>query len=271
MKRKIKGIVLLVLLVAGTAEAQFFSVGPMWTFDPIAIGKIILETEKILQLYVQMQQLYQVTLRTYDVIKFASQAATGKYGWQYLASPIFYPRYANTYGTSGGWMDSLSKGINTVESYERATMRYVSPYELMGRLGSIGQDRYARQYATVEIMDGTAQHAMNVSGSIRAQNSLNSVALWKLEQKSLSQDPDDNSEVSVLNKVNAATMIQARMAQEQINLQGAILDQNNVELKRKHDLMIEELNAASAINDSAVQTTESIWSGHSAARNMRLP
>lgn len=271
MKKKVKGFLLLAILMAGTAEAQFFSVGPQWTFDPVVAAKVVLETEKILQMYVQMQQLYQVTLRTYDVLKFAAQAATGKYGWQYLASPIFYPTYANTYGTSGGWMDSLSKGINTVENYERATMRYANPYSLTSRLGSIGMDRYARQYATVEIMDGTAQHAMNVSGSIRAQNSLNGVALWKLEQKSLSEDPNDNSEVTVLNKINAANMINARMAQEQINLQGAILDQNNVELKRKHDLMVEEFNAATAISQSSAQATESIWSGHSAARTVRLP
>jgi hypothetical protein len=65
------------------------------------------------------------------------------------------------------------------------------------------QARVKSQYASVELADGANTTAMAAIGSIRgnAQNVQTQIA--NLEQDSLSADPNLNTEVSVLNKINA--------------------------------------------------------------------
>ncbi len=68
------------------------------------------------------------------------------------------------------------------------------------------------QYASVELADGANVTAMATIGAIRdnaqtIQNQINN-----LEQDSLSDDPNLNTEVSVLNKINAANVLTLRTA-----------------------------------------------------------
>jgi hypothetical protein len=104
------------------------------------------------------------------------------------------------------------------------------------------QARVKSQYASVELTDGANTTAMAAIGSIRgnAQNVQTQIA--NLEQDSLSADPNLNTEVSVLNKINAAGVLTLRTLQESNKLLASLLEQQTILAKQQRDA------ATSAIN-----------------------
>src|ERR1700686_639536 len=85
-------------------------------------------------------------------------------------------------------------------------------------------NRVKSQYASVELSDGANVTAMAAIGAIRdnaqaIQNQINN-----LEQDSLSNDPNLNSEVSVLNKINAANVLTLRSLQDSNKLLASLLE-----------------------------------------------
>src|SRR5258708_15164497 len=90
------------------------------------------------------------------------------------------------------------------------------------------QARVKSQYASVELADGANTTAMATIGSIRgnAQNIQSQIA--NLEQHSLSADPNLNTEVSVLHKINAAVVFALRTLHDSNKLLAALLEQQTI-------------------------------------------
>src|SRR5262249_11534951 len=61
------------------------------------------------------------------------------------------------------------------------------------------------------------------------------MAIQNLEEDSLSSDPDMNTEIAVLNKINAAHVIHVRNGQDTNKLLAALAEQQIIEAKRKRD------------------------------------
>ncbi len=70
------------------------------------------------------------------------------------------------------------------------------------------------QYASVELADGANINAMATIGAIRGTADGIETQIGNLEQDSFSGDANLNSEVSVLNKINAAGVLTLRTLQD---------------------------------------------------------
>src|SRR5208283_860212 len=108
--------------------------------------------------------------------------------------------------------------------YQRSTtqLSQYSPYHLSG-MDASELNRVQSQYASVELADGANMNAMATIGSIRGSAQDIQTQIANLEQDSFSSDSDLNSEVSVLNKINAAGVLTLRTLQDSNKLLASLL------------------------------------------------
>src|SRR5207247_10573297 len=79
-------------------------------------------------------------------------------------------------------------------------------------------------------------------GRLRANSRAVELAIQGLEDDSLSSDPDMNTEIAVLNKINAAGLITIRNTQDTNKLLVALAEQQIVDAKRKRDAEAQAIN-----------------------------
>jgi hypothetical protein len=132
--------------------------------------------------------------------------------------------------------------------------------------------RVQSQYASVELADGANTTAMATIGSIRgdAQNIQTQIA--NLEQDSFSADPNLNTEVSVLNKINAATVLTLRTVQDSNKLLASLLEQQTILTKQQREATTNAINADIArranLSENISQVTNTLTDS---LQNFRMP
>ena len=92
-----------------------------------------------------------------------------------------------------------------------------------------------RDYATVELTDGANISALETVGQLRGTSTQVENAIRNLEDDSLSSDPRMNTQIAVLNKINAANIIALRSGQATNQLLTAMTENQIVNAKRQRD------------------------------------
>jgi len=104
-------------------------------------------------------------------------------------------------------------------------------------------ERVQSQYASVHLVDGANINAMATIGSIRGSAQDIQTQIGNLEQDSFSSDSGLNSEVSVLNKINAAGVLTLRTLQDSNKLLASLLEQQTIVAKQQRDATTNAINA----------------------------
>ena len=143
-------------------------------------------------------------------------------------------------------MNGINSGLTFVVTpgYQQATTRLL-PYNA-NQLSGMNADELARvqsQYATVELADGANTTAMATIGSIRGNAQDIQTQIGNLEDDSLSSDPDINTEVSVLNKINAAGVLTLRTLQDSNKLLASMLEEQTILAKQQRETTANTINA----------------------------
>ena len=102
--------------------------------------------------------------------------------------------------------------------------------------------RVKTSYATVELTDGANVAGMETLGRLRANATAVETAIQGLEDDSLSLDPEMNTEIAVLNKINAAHLINVRNTQDANKLLVALTEEQIIDAKRKRDAEAQAIN-----------------------------
>ena len=118
------------------------------------------------------------------------------------------------------------------------TARTISPGWMPSELG-----RVQSQYASVQLVDGANINAMATIGSIRGSAQDIQTQIGNLEQDSFSSDSDLNSEVSVLNKINAAGVLTLRTLQDSNKLLASLLEKQTILAKQQREATTNTINA----------------------------
>jgi len=243
MKRKILICFLLAGLGVCTATAQF---GSGIVYDPTNYHNALLR-------YYQLQQHLDELKKSYTQITNQLNLATQMAQFiknmpaRYRAAFSQWRNVSslNTFGNTGAWITGINSGqFPAIDSgYAQATTPLSSydPDELSG-MDSSERDRVESQYASIELADGANTNAMATIGAIRGDAQGIETQIGNLEQDSFSTDSDLNSEVSVLNKINAAGVLTLRTLQDSNKLLASLLEQQTILAKQQRD------EAASAIN-----------------------
>ena len=103
--------------------------------------------------------------------------------------------------------------------------------------------RIRSQYATVELADGANTTAIATIGAIRGNAQTIQTQIGNLEQDSLSNDSDLNTEVAVLNKINAAGVLTLRTLQDSNKLLASLLEEQTILAKQQREATTNTINA----------------------------
>ena len=103
-------------------------------------------------------------------------------------------------------------------------------------------DRLKKNYASVELTDGSNIHSIETIGTLRRNASQVETTIAGLEQDSLSADPNMNTEVAVLNKINASSIIALRNSQDTNKVLVALAEQQVVQSKQQRDAESRAIN-----------------------------
>jgi hypothetical protein len=134
------------------------------------------------------------------------------------------------------------------------------------------QARVKSQYASVELADGANMNALSTIGAIRGNAATLETRMNNLEQDSLSDDSSLNSEVSVLNKINATNVLTLRSIQDTNKLLASLLEQQTIASKQQREMTTDAINAEVSRQTSlATNLNQVTGTLTSSLQNFRMP
>lgn len=211
-------------------------------FDPESYSKLVAQLAQMEQQYNELVNTYQMVTSQYNQMVTNARMITSKARWKAILTPWQLPTATNTYGTTAGWIGALRTGNGGASGYSQSVTPLNTYGPVWGSIGSSQQDQISHNYATVELRDGATINALNQLGKMRGNSAAVDSAITGLESDSLSDNPELNTEVGVLNKINAASLIAVRSNQDTNKLLGSVLDQQMVETKARRDAEVQSIN-----------------------------
>src|SRR6516225_10877595 len=229
------------------ANAQF---GSGIVYDPTNFKNAVLRYRQLRMQLAQLQDTYNEIANQYNLAVLMAKNIPNMPA-RYLASwsPWRYASAQDLYGNTTPWVTGVNSGLiaTVLNGYQKATntLQVYTP-SLLTAMPSDDRQRALANAATVELADGAAENAMETVGAIRANALATTNAISNIQNDSLSDDPDLNTEVSVLNKVNATSLLALQNAQDTNKLLVAVLEQQTILAKHLREA---EVSAANADNE----------------------
>ena len=273
MKKKIPAVLLILILCVGTASAQL---GSGIVYDPTNYQNALLRYQQLQQHLLQLQKSYnQITNQLNLAMQMATFIRNMPARYRALFSQWRNVTSLNSFGNTVSWINGINTGVlpNINTGYLKATtpLSQYDPYELSG-MDASELGRVQSQYASVQLVDGANINAMATIGSIRGTADNIQTQIANLEQDSFSGDSSLNTEVSVLNKINAAGVLTLRTVQDSNKLLASLLEQQTILAKQQRDATTNAINtdigrqASMASNMSQVTGTIT-----DSLQNFRMP
>jgi len=237
-----KMILVAALLCASSASlAQFFGIT---VFDPTNWAEALNQLRQLEQQYSQLVATYDQITNQYNHMLFMARRVPVNMSTRYraLLSPWRPSTATNTYGTTGAWIDAVNSGLGVSAGYSQSAERLLAYGAALAAVPADQVERVQKNYATVELTDGANQHSMETIGTLRRNAAQVETVIKGLEDDSLSLDPSMNTEIAVLNKINAASIIALRNAQDSNKVLVALAEQQVIEAKRQRDAEARAIN-----------------------------
>lgn len=273
MRKKALIGLLVMSLCVGTASAQF---GFGIVYDPTNYSNALLRYFQLQQQLIQLRNSYAQLVSQYQLaVQMAKnlQNMPARYRaqfsqWRNLSA-------ADNYANTAAWVSGANSGqLPTVlAGYQQATT-LLGTYD-PAALSGMAADELARvksQYASVELADGVNATALTTIGSIRGNAEALQTQINNLEQDSLSGDSGLNSEVQVLNKINAANVLTLRSIQDSNKLLASVLEQQTIIAKQQRETTTNAINAdisrRASLSGNMAQVTGTLTNS---LQNFRMP
>jgi hypothetical protein len=254
--KKCAAILFLVVLflIPVASEAQL---GSGIVYDPTNYQNALLRYYQLQQHLVQLQK---------TVSKVTSQLNLALQMAQYIRN--MPARYRATFSqwrsfTSGDIYGNTTRWVNAVNgagpqsispayqqaivpflAYNQAALSAINPADAL-HLRSVA--------ASLQLTDGANVSALTTVGNIRGNALSVQQQIANLEQDSLSPDANLNTEVSVLNKINASNVLTLRTLQDANNLRVAALEQQVLQAKQQRDTDAANLNFTLQMRQQSTQ------------------
>jgi hypothetical protein len=244
MKKTLLIFLVVVGLGVGTASAQL---GSGIVYDPTNYQNALLRYQQLQQHLLQLQKSYaKITSQLELATQMAQFIKNMPARYRALFSQWRNVTSLNTFGNTGSWVSGINSGllptINT--GYQRSTPQLL-PYNShhLSGMDPFELERVQSQYASVQLVDGANVNAIATIGSIRGSAQDIQTQIGNLEQDSFSSDSGLNTEVSVLNKINAAGVLTLRTLQDSNKLLASLLEQQTILAKQQREATTNAINA----------------------------
>lgn len=214
------------------AHAQF---GWSVTFDPTQAGHVIQQIAQAEKTYTTTVQTYQNVVSSYNLAKHMAESPSSLYG---SGLPAWVPMLPsqNTYGNTGDWLGSVNKFTGQASSaIQNASVSRVGQMTGYEKLDAQGQKAVAAQTATLDLGDSVATTNLQAVGNIRANQTARQAEIANLEVASHSLDPNQQTEIATLQRINQALLLLLRTQQDQSQLSQGQTLQQMVQQKQQQD------------------------------------
>ena len=244
MRKKILIALLVACLCVGSVSAQF---GSGIVYDPTNYHNAVLRYLQLQQHLIQLQQTYRQILNQYNLaLQMAQNLRNMPARYRAQFSRWRNVTALNNYGNTAGWVSGANSGLlpTVLTGYQQATTQ-LGTYD-PASLSAMTADELSRvksQYASVELADGANTNALLTIGAIRTNAQMLENQVNNLEQDSLSGDPSLNSEVEVLNKINATNVLTLRSIQDSNKLLASLLEQQTIVAKQQREMTTNAINS----------------------------
>ena len=270
MRKKILLSLLALSLCVDSASAQFGGV----VYDPTNYHNALLRYFQLQQHLAQLQKTYTQVVTAYNLALQMSRNLhnmPARYRAQF--SNWRNVTATNTYGNTSGWLGGVNADLNAVNGYLRATTQlgFYNPSALLS-MPEQEQARVKSQYASVELADGANMNALSTIGAIRGNAVALETRIHNLEQDSFSDEADLNSEVEVLNKINATNVLTLRSVQDSNKLLASLLEQQTIAAKQQREgttnAINTEIGRQASLSANLTQMTGTLTDS---LQNFRMP
>lgn len=237
MKHK---IAIISLALVFTATPVFAQLGSGIVFDPTNYKNAVLRYLQLQQQLQQLQQTYSLYMQQYQFLQGQARQLQGMVGryraqfsqWQNLTA-------SNTLGNTSWWVSGINSG-----DYGTAKQGYGQINMTLGNPAGVNTyDSLKRAYGLEELSDGSTVNGMATIGKLRQNAQQLELHIKQLEDDSLSSAPDLNTQIAVLNKINAANVLLVRTMQDTNKLLAALLEQQLVTSERNRASSVGSINA----------------------------
>ena len=245
--------VALLLLIPAVSDAQFGVAGVV--YDPTNYANAVLRYKQLLAQLLQLRQTYQQVLNQYNLALQMSKSVENMPA-RYRATFSQWRSFTatNLYGNTAGWVGAVNGGgpQSVPLAYQQATVPLLAYSQSdLESINPADARNIRSAYASLQLADGANVSAMTTVGNVRANTQTIQQQVANLEQDSFSNDASLNSEVAVLNKINASNILTLRTLQDANNLRVAALEQQVLQAKQQRDLDAANLNYAIQLRQQA--------------------
>jgi hypothetical protein len=264
MKRRLVAVVAAIALCSAPLLG-IFGFGDI-VYDPWNEVHLLAQLSQLSAQYEQLVQTYKMITSQYEQMKWNARYFVSPTRWRAARTPWRMAQApSDAYGLTGGYIGAINSGANVLGRYARVGRR-LDGWASFNELPGAQADHARAQFATVEMADSAATGTMDIVGRIRANAPAVETSIAALEVDSLSDDPALNTEVAVLNKMNAALIVALRNQQDTNKLLVGLAEHRIVDTKRARDA-----EAAAIENDVAYRAGgRAILEGMNAGTNEAL-
>ncbi len=237
-------LVATILILPAVSHAQFGGI----VYDPTNYANALLRYNQLVQQLAQLRQTYQQVLNQYNLaLQMARNLENMPARYRAIFSQWRNFTAADLYGNTSGWVGAANgAGPPSVSpAYQQATVPLLTYSQAdLNAINPIDAGNLRSAYASLELTDGANVSALTTVGNIRGNAQTVQQQIANLDEDSLSADPALNTEVSVLNKINASNVLTLRTLQDANNLRLAALEQQVLQAKQRRDSDAANLNYA---------------------------
>jgi hypothetical protein len=222
-------------------------------YDPSNYANALLRYAELQRQYTQLVTTYQQIRTQYLLLRQQAQLLPVNMNARYrsLASPWFPFTASNAYGTTVPWILTANTGPGATRAYALATEPLRSYLGAISRLSAEEAVRVRTRYDRVELADGSITHGLEALGFLRGHQLSVETTLRNLEEDAYANDADRNTQIAVLNKINATAVTSARLAKDTNNVLVSLLEQQLLEATNRRDAVAQGINAHIAFLNEA--------------------
>jgi hypothetical protein len=258
-KGAVSFVAALLLLIPSVSDAQLGVAGVV--YDPTNYANAVLRYKQLLAQLLQLRQTYQQVLNQYNLALQMSKSVENMPA-RYRATFSEWRSFTatNLYGNTAGWVGAVNGGAaqNVPLAYQQATVPLLAYSQSdLESINPADARNIRSAYASLQLADGANVSAMTTVGNVRANSQTVQQQVRNLEQDSFSNDASLNTEVAVLNKINASNVLTLRTLQDANNLRVSALEQQVLQAKQQRDLDAANLNYAIQLRQQATKNLAS--------------
>src|SRR6267378_1459699 len=246
-------VVAALLFIPAVSEAQFGGI----VYDPTNYSNALLRYAQLQQHLAQLMKTYQQVWNHYQLALQMSRNLENMPA-RYRATFSQWRNFTanDLYGNTAGWVGAVNgNGAQSIRpAYQRATIPLTAYTQTdLNTINPADARNLQSVYASLQLADGANVSALTTVGNVRANAQTVQQQIGNFEQDSLSSDAGLNTEMSVLNKINASNVLTLRTLQDANNLRVAALEQQVLQAKQQRDTDAANLNFAMQMREQVTQ------------------